>query len=370
MFSEKKLGFGLMRLPKKDGKIDMEKLIPMADRFLEQGFTYFDSAYVYAGSEEAFREAVVKRHPRSRYTIATKMAAWELSENYSPAQMFQEQLRRCGVEYFDFYLLHSVQPIHLPNYDRYGCWDFCQKMKAEGKIKQFGFSFHGDPVLLEQVLREHPEVDFVQLQINYLDWNSKIVCSKENYEVCQKHQKPVVVMEPVKGGMLAKLKSEFAAQFKMLDETVSPASFALRFAASLPGVAVVLSGMNEQAQMEDNLKTFSDFQVLSEQEEAVIEEVRSQMLSIQTIGCTACRYCCKGCPQKINIPEIFKSANELISLGEHLRPHIYYENLLASGQSSFPLTCLECGQCEDICPQHLPIIELLKKSVGLLERKQ
>lgn len=367
MFPKKRLGFGLMRLPSANGKIDLAQVSRMADHFLEQGFTYFDTAFVYAGSEEAFREAVVKRHSRDRYTIATKMASWELSEDFAPKQMFQKQLDRCGVEYFDFYLLHSIQPMHLPRYNEYRCWEFCQQMKAAGKIKWFGFSFHGGPELLEQVLMEHPEVDFVQLQINYLDWNSGIVCSGKNYEVCRRHNKPIVVMEPVKGGMLANLKPEFAEQYKELDKNVSSASYALRFAASLPGVMMVLSGMSDTAQMEDNICTFSDFQPLSEKEQRTVEKVRDNLLKVPAIGCTACRYCCAGCPEHINIPEIFKSVNEILSLGDHVRPHMYYDGMLASGESRPASNCISCQQCEKICPQHLQITKLLKMAAEMLD---
>lgn len=369
MFPKKRLGFGLMRLPSANGKIDLAQVSRMADRFLEQDFTYFDTAFVYAGSEEAFREAVVKRHSRDRYTIATKMASWELSEDFGPKQMFQKQLDRCGVEYFDFYLLHSIQPMHLPRYNEYRCWEFCQRMKAAGKIKWFGFSFHGGPELLEQVLTEHPEVDFVQLQINYLDWNSGIVCSEKNYEVCRRYNKPIVVMEPVKGGMLANLKPEFSAQYHMLDEYASPASYALRFAASLPGVMAVLSGMSDMEQMEDNLHTFNELKLLTEQEQGTIEKVKAGILSIPTIGCTACRYCCSGCPKNINIPEIFKSVNEILSLGDHVRPHLYYEGMLASGQTAKASACIGCGQCEQVCPQHIKVIKCLKQASEMLDYK-
>lgn len=363
----KKLGFGLMRLPQISGKIDLAQVNRMADEFLERGFTYFDTAYVYAGSEEAFREAVAKRHPRSRYTIATKMASWELSKEFGPEQMFAEQLSRCGVNDFDFYLLHSIQPMHLPNYNKYDCWDFCERMKREGKIRHFGFSFHGDPALLDQVLSEHPEVDFVQLQINYLDWNSGIVCSGKNYEVCRKHQKPIVIMEPVKGGMLANLKPKLAQMYRELDPNASAASYALRFAASLDGVMAVLSGMSTIEQMADNLRTFDPFRPISPSEEKVILQVRDELLSIPSIGCTACRYCCAGCPQKINIPEIFKSLNEILALGDHVRPHLYYDGMLNSGQTAKASACIACGQCERVCPQHLSVIKHLKQAAQMLD---
>ena len=367
MLQGKKLGFGLLRLPQKDGATDIEQVGRMADEFIARGFTYFDTAYVYEGSEHAFREAVAKRHPRCSYTIANKMAAWKLTDDYGPEQMFTDQLERCGVDFFDYYLLHSMQPTHLPNYNKYDAWAFCRRMKAAGKIKHFGFSFHADPQFLDQVLTEHPEVEFVQLQINYLDWNSGIIHSGANYEVCKAHAKPIVVMEPVKGGMLANPKPELAQIFSALDASASPSSYALRFAASLDGVAMVLSGMSNTAQMQDNLRTFGHFMPLTQVEHNAIEQVRNGLLDIETIGCTACRYC-SHCPQQINIPEIFKTVNELISFGEHERPHLHYKGMLASGATAKVSSCIECGQCEEICPQQLGIIELLKNASALLEK--
>ncbi len=368
VFGNKKLGFGLMRLPKKEKKIDLPAVCELVDRFLENGYTYFDSAYVYEGSEETFREAVVKRYPRERYTIATKMAGWLLNETMTPEKMFQEQLERCGVDWFDFYLLHGLQPTRMKGYNENNCWEFCSRKKNEGKIKHFGFSFHGDPKLLDELLCAHPEVDFVQLQLNYIDWEDQVIYARENYEVCRKHGKPVTVMEPIKGGYLAKLPPELSKHLHEGFPEATDSSYALRYVGSLEGVEMVLSGMNALEQLQDNMKTFDEFVPLSGNEESRIIEVREMLLRSPSIPCTACRYCVKGCPQGINIPEIFKCANQIYTFGEHTRPHKYYEELL-TGKETMPASdCVACGQCEEACPQHLEIIEHLRKASGLLDK--
>lgn len=364
----RRLGFGLMRLPKDEYGIDLAKFAMLADTFIAHGFSYFDTAYVYDGSEEAFREVVAKRHPREAFTIADKMAGWLLNETFTAEMMFQKSLERCGVSYFDYYLLHSMQPSRYTVYDKNGCWDFCRRMKAKGKIRNFGFSFHGGPQLLDQILSEHPEVDFVQLQINYADWNSNAIFSRENYEVAVKHGKDITVMEPVKSGILARLKPNEDAEFKKLSSD-SSASYALRFAASLPNVRMVLSGMNEEFQIADNMKTFTEYRLLTPEEEQVIAKVRDMILSTPTIPCTDCRYCCKGCPRGINIPEVFKAYNMYLTFGEHTRPRLFYDGLVLTG-SGKASDCIACGQCEAACPQHIKIIEELKTCSEYFDKKE
>lgn len=367
MWSKKKFGFGLMRLPKNGEEIDIPATISLADEFVHQGFTYFDTAFVYPGSEEAFREAVAKRYPRNAYTLANKMAGWMLRDDFGPEEMFNESLKRCGVDYFDYYLLHSLQPSRMAAYDKYDCWQFCQKKKTEGKIKNFGFSYHGDPVLLEEILTNHPEVDFVQLQINYVDWEDNVIFSGRNYEICEKYGKDIVVMEPVKGGILASMNPELLQKFQAIKPEATAASYALRFVGSLPKVKMILSGMNTLEQMKENLETFNHFEPLSDIEQNAIQEVTAGLRSIPTVPCTDCRYCCKGCPKGIRIPDIFKAYNLLLTFGEHNRPHFYYSGLLQEG-SGKANECIECGQCEAACPQHIQIVETLKKASALLDQ--
>ena len=363
-----KLGFGLMRLPEKDGKVVLEDVCRMVDSYLEAGFNYFDTAYVYHGgkSEIVAREAIVKRHPRDSFYLATKLPAWNIKCPEDRDRLFNEQLERAGVTYFDFYLLHSVEDgEHYDTYEKYDCFNWAMQKKEEGKIKHFGFSYHGSPELLEKVLDKHPETEFVQIQLNYADWNNPVVRSGEIYEILHRRNIPMIIMEPVKGGTLASLKPELEAKYKAIRPDASTASWALRFVGSLPGVMTILSGMSNEEQVQDNIKTFTDFEPLSERERAVIDEVTAIMLDIPQIGCTACRYCCDGCPMKISIPDVFRTVNTMRLYNEEFRPKAFYSGLVErSGRAS---ACIACGQCEGVCPQHLPIIELMKESAELLD---
>ena len=353
-----KLGFGLMRLPKKDGVIDIEESCRMTDAFLAAGGTYFDTAYVYGGSEEAARKFLVERHPRSAYTLADKLNAAMLAHDEASAkQEFYTSLERTGAGYFDYYLLHALNRDNRRLYDEYGIWDFVRQRKEEGLIRHMGFSFHADPDLLEELLIQHPETEFVQLQINYADWESDSVFSRANYEVARKYGKPVVIMEPVKGGMLA----DPVPSVKQIMEEAAPemtcASWAIRFAASLPGVLAVLSGMSNMAQMEDNLSYMKDFRPLSEEEQAVIGRVREALSGIEGIPCTACHYCTDGCPMSIPIPEIFKAANQLLVYNAREKSAKTYRDAVRDkGKAS---DCVGCMQCEGACPQQIKITEHL-----------
>ena len=364
---EKKLGFGLMRLPKlADGSFDMEQVCQMADAFLANGFTYFDTAFVYEGSEEAFRKAVVERHPRESFTIASKLAGWRLKEGFGPEEMLAETMSRMGVDYIDYYLLHSLQETHGTIYEDNGCWEFITRKKEEGVLKHIGFSFHGSPEYLEQLLQLHPEVEFVQLQINYADWDNASICSRRNYEICEKYGKSVIVMEPAKGGLLANVIPEARKVFDEADPNASSASFALRYAASLPAVKVVLSGMSLMSQMEDNLNIFADFKPLSDAEKEIVNRAANVILSSKTVPCTSCRYCVDGCPMGITIPRVFTFYNMLQSFGEHQRPHSLYKELVEGG-SGRAADCIQCGQCESVCPQHISIIEKLQDASAVLD---
>ena len=364
-----KLGFGLMRLPEQDGKIDLAQVCRMVDAYLDAGLNYFDTAYVYHGgnSEKIVKEALVKRHPREAFTVATKLPAWCMKEEADRDRIFNEQLERCGVDYFDFYLLHSIEDGgNGETYDRLNCYEWGVQKKAEGKIRHFGFSFHGSPEYLEKILDAHPEVEFVQIQLNYADWENPVVCSGRLYEILRDRRVPIVVMEPVKGGSLAKLTPELEAKFKAARPDKSVASWALRFVASLPGVMTVLSGMSNPDQMADNLDTFTRFEPMSDAENAIVEEVRRAMMNVEQIGCTACRYCTDGCPMQIAIPDVFRAVNTMKLYHEEFRPKAFYRSLVGRGHGR-AADCIACGQCESVCPQHLPIIELLKQASGMLD---
>ena len=366
-----KLGFGLMRLPKnEDGTIDIPQVSQMADHFIEAGGTYFDTAFVYDNgmSEAAFKAAVADRYPRESYTLATKLNAFmQCHDEESAKQQFYTSLERTGAGYFDFYLLHALQRSNTHLYDQYHLWDFVREQKEKGLIRHWGISFHADPELLEQLLSEHPDIEFVQLQINYADWENPGVASRRNWEICQAHHKPVIIMEPVKGGILADpipavkaIFDEAAAGPDHSDPVIKPsyASWAVRFSASLDNILVVLSGMSSLEQMDDNLSYMRHFKPLSEAERDVIAKVRQTLDEDQSIPCTSCHYCTDGCPMDIPIPDIFTVFNR--SKGSpHFRTVREYTNVtLEKGRAS---DCIACGQCETACPQQLPVIELLKK---------
>ena len=365
-----KLGFGLMRLPEKDGKIDYDTVCGMADKYMAAGLNYFDTAYVYHGgtSEVAARECVVKRYPRDSFYLATKLPAWELKTEDDRDRIFGIQCERAGVDYFDYYLLHSLEDgYNYDTYERLNCFEWGVQKKAEGRIKHFGFSFHGTPALLEKVLDKHPEVEFVQIQLNYADWDNPVVGSGKLYEILHARNIPMIIMEPVKGGTLADPVPEIKELFEAVRPGASPASWALRYVGSLPGVMTILSGMSTPEQMSDNVSTFTDFKPLSEEERETIEKARRILLDTPTIGCTSCRYCCDGCPQGIKIPDIFTLMNAVRMYKESWRAkNLYNSSIAPSARAS---DCLGCGQCEGVCPQHLPVIELLKDASAQFDGK-
>ncbi len=363
-----KLGFGLMRLPEIDGVIDHEHVCRMVDKYMAAGMNYFDTAYIYHGgkSEPAARDALVKRYPRDSFMIATKLPAWELKSKDDIEKVFNDQLQKTGVDYFDFYLLHSVEDGgNYDTYVKYDCFEWGLKKQAEGKIKHFGFSYHGSPELLEEILDKHPTPEFVQIQFNYLDRTNPVVRSQRLYEILRDRNIPIIVMEPVRGGMLASMAPEIEAKFKAVRPDKSIASWALRFVASLPGIMTILSGMSSEEQMDDNISTFKNFEPLTDEEFAVVDEVTEKLLGIPQIGCTACKYCCDGCPMQISIPDVFRTINTLRRYPDDWRSKNFYAGLVQrSGKAS---DCIACGQCEGVCPQHLPIIELLKEAAEILD---
>ena len=361
MLSNSKLGFGLMRLPKdKQSQIKLDEVQRMVDSYMERGFNYFDTAYVYEGSEEAIRQTLVEKYPRDVYTLADKLPAWKLTCQEDVERIFQESLNRTGVDYFDFYLLHSVEKSHYPTYEKYQCFDFIQEMKKQGKIKYMGFSFHDDADFLDKVLTEHPEIDFVQLQLNYLDWENGVIQSRRNYEVARKHHKPIIVMEPIKGGTLASFSDDIERIYKDYAPQKSIASWAMRYVASLDGVMTILSGMSNAQQMNDNLDTMTHFEKINDKEARLIKQVTDQVLSYPTIPCTKCRYCTPGCPMRIQIPDLFTAYNSAKMYGENRRYQTYYKDH-STGDYQPAKACIACGQCESVCTQHLEIISLLKE---------
>ena len=365
---KKNFGFGFMRLPMKDGEIDTEETKRMVDAFLDAGFNYFDTAHGYhkEKSEIALRECLTSRYPRESYVLADK-----LTENYFKTEadirpVLEEQLAACGVEYFDFYLMHSQCALNYPHFKACRAYETAFALKAEGKVRHVGISFHDRAEVLEQILTEYPEIEVVQIQFNYLDYDDPAVQSRKCYEVCVKHGKPVIVMEPVKGGNLVNLPEEAKA---VLDELHggSPASYALRFAAGFPGMMMVLSGMSSMEQMRDNLSFMADFRPLNDTELAAIARVQAIFRGKHLIPCTSCRYCTDGCPKHIAIPDLFATMNTR-QLYHDWNAGYYYDIHTMDGRKASD--CVKCGKCEHVCPQHLPIRKLLEDVAKEFETKE
>ena len=374
-----RLGFGLMRLPllpKPAGAaaadpepIDVEQVTDMVDACMAAGMNYFDTAYTYLGgrSELVAGQALVARYPRDTFFLATKLPFWSLRAGETPDEILARQLERTGAGYFDLYLLHNVEgPAAYAYYEEQGCFAWAQRQRAAGRIRHFGFSFHGGPELLEQILYEHPEVEFVQLQLNYLDWENPVIQSRANYEVARAHGLPIVVMEPIKGGALAAPVPAAAELLRATAPEASPASWALRFIAGKPGIMTVLSGMSARAQMAENVATLGPgFQPLNAEEAAVLEQAAEAFRIAPVVACTACRYCLDGCPMGIPITDILRALNAYRLDGLPERAQGAYERAVAgAGRAS---DCIQCGQCEGACPQHLPIIELLQEAAEAFE---
>ena len=360
--SIKNLGFGLMRLPMLGDEIDMEQTKRMVDTFMQKGFTYFDTAYVYIGgkSEVALKEAVVDRYPRDSFQCATKLPLWDLKDPSEMEKVFQESLDRAGLEYYDFYLLHAMSAEREQKADELGAWDFMKKVKDQGRAKHIGFSFHDTADALEHILQNHPEMEFVQLQINYVDWESESVQSRKCYEVARKYGKSVIIMEPVRGGSLAVMPPQVQQVFKAAEPEMSVASWAIRYCASLDGLITVLSGMSTEEQLNDNVSYMENFKPLDEKEQATVQQVVDILNSLPTIPCTACKYCVDGCPQKINIPGIFKAMNDLTLYNNKVNAQRDYNNATKEGGKAGD--CIQCGSCQAHCPHSEIARETLKKA--------
>ncbi|MDE7282705.1 MAG: aldo/keto reductase [Lachnospiraceae bacterium] len=365
----KKLGFGTMRLPLTDPEdvksIDYEQMCQMVDHFLEQGFVYFDTAYPYHGeqSEGAVKRCLVDRYPREQYILADKMPILRVKSSEEYPRYFEEQLRRCGVEYFDYYLLHNMGKERYTNTLKYGGFEFIIRLKEQKLVKNIGFSYHDDAELLDEILTKYPEMDFVQLQINYLDWNSAVIQSGACYEVACRHGKPVIAMEPVKGGSLANLPVEAKNEMEKIGAHGSPASYAIRYAASLDNCMMVLSGMSNLEQLVDNTSCMRDFQPLDKEEREMLQRV-TDIVNINITPCTNCRYCMEECPKHINIPAYFGLYNMYAATGK--KTNMYYER--HSMNYGKAVDCIKCGKCERICPQHIEIRGALEKFADLYER--
>ncbi|MDE6657013.1 MAG: aldo/keto reductase [Oscillospiraceae bacterium] len=356
---EKNFGFGFMRLPMNADSIDMEQTKQMVDLFIKNGFNYFDTAHIYheGMSEIAIREAISERYAREQFVLTNKLSThcFESQEEIRP--LFEEQLKACGVTYFDFYLMHAQD---RKIYEKYRCckaYETSLELKAEGKIKHFGISFHDKADVLERILTDYPEIEVVQIQFNYVDYDDASVEGRKVYEVCEKFNKPVIVMEPVKGGSLVHLPENAQKIFDNLHANKSNASYALRFAGSFKNICVVLSGMSNISQVQDNISFMKDFQPLNTTEMEAVQKVCQIFRSMNMIPCTACHYCTDGCPMKIRIPDVFSCYN--LKTKFHSWNQDYYYDILTheNGKAS---DCIKCGQCEEICPQHLKITELLE----------
>ncbi|MDO4566527.1 MAG: aldo/keto reductase [Oscillospiraceae bacterium] len=365
---KKNFGFGCMRLPMKGEEVDIAQTCEMVDAFLEAAFNYFDTAHGYLNtkSETALKACLTSRYERERYILTDKLTNFYFKKQEDIRPFFESQLAACGVDYFDFYLMHAQGEENFAYFKKHRAYETALELKAEGKFRHFGISFHDKAEVLERILSEYPQIEAVQIQFNYADFEDPAIESRKCYEVCLKHKKPVIVMEPVKGGTLANLPEDARSILK--EQGGTPAGFALRFAASFEGIMMVLSGMSSIEQMRENIATMRDFKPLSESEHEAVNKVRDIFRSLKLIPCTACRYCVDGCPQGIPIPELFACMNSKQQHGDWNSDYYYNQVLTARGGKASE--CVKCGSCESACPQHLPIRELLERVAATFEKQE
>lgn len=365
---DRKFGFGFMRLPMDGDQVDIPQTTQMVDEYLNAGFTYFDTAhgYLQGKSELALKSCLTSRYPRDRYVLTDKLTNFFFKSEADIRPFFQSQLEACGVDYFDFYLMHAQNEEKFAYFKTHRAYETAFALKAEGKIRHVGISFHDRAEVLERILTEYPQIEVVQIQFNYVDYDDPVVQSRLCYEVCRKHNKPVIVMEPVKGGNLVNLPQQARDVLDALHGG-SPASYAIRFAAGFPGIVMVLSGMSDLAQLRENVSLMQNFKPLNEQELAAIAQVQQIFRSMHLIPCTACRYCVDGCPKHIAIPDLFSLMNTWKL--HHNHNAIYYYDSVYTAPGSRASDCVRCGKCEAACPQHLPIRELLEQVAAELEQE-
>lgn len=357
---EKKLGFGCMRLPMKDGEVDYDEFNKMIDYYIEEGFNYFDTAHGYLGgkSETAIRDCLSSRYPRESFILTDKLTKPYFNSKEDIRPFFENQLKWTGVEYFDYYLMHAQDRDIYEHFQKCEAYAVASELKKEGKIKHLGISFHDTADVLDKILSEHPEIEIVQIQFNYMDFKDASVQSEKVYEVCRKYDKPILIMEPVKGGGLVRLPEDAKKIYDSINigKNLSYASYAVRFAASFDGVYKVLSGMSDFEQMKDNTSYMKNFEPLNAEEMKAVEKVTDILKSLGGIPCTACRYCVDGCPMKISIPDLFSCYNAKKQFNDWNSSYYYDIHTKTNGKAS---DCIKCGKCEQICPQHLPIREHL-----------